>query len=540
MPSLRGRLIFWPAAWPLIALIPLLITAAPHSPLAHDAGYYSLQARWLGQDHGWLAPLWFQFPIFDRCIGAQWLMALALRLSGGQAWALELPARLAALASLGLSGWLALRLLPGSFSQRRSAAVLTVALLALTPLWLNYAHLATQDMLLLAVELAGLSAVLACEPERSSPWVVLAGLSPGLAFLIKGFMVVLPLLAVAPYLVLERRWLLRRSGFWLGVLLGWLPVAAWLALSIQHFGLPVVAGLWQKLLYLSGTDVYSAGPLYYLWNIPANTAPWILAALAGWILLWRLPLNRGARLLLLLYPLLLLLLLSGFRTKTPYYGLQLTPWIAMAAAVAVRYWSSAIGRSLRRLDGVIALVGAAVLAAGVLLAWPDSPARLALAAGSGLPPLPFLTLAAIGLGISWLLVPLAATPRHRQLALLLGPWLALALLVQGGLFSDRSPATRLALAPAPVRSLLAAGPIQAAMASPLSGDDHAQLILLALATNPAASQLLHPETVPPGQRVWVRRSDLKDESAWQVDLEAPALQGWVLAQRRPRAAGWSP
>jgi len=107
MLSLRGRFRFWPAALLLAGLIPLLLTAAPHSPLAHDAGYYSLQARWLGHGHSWLAPLWFQEPIFDRCIGAQWLMALAFRLSGDQTWALELPSRLAAMVSLGLSGWLA-------------------------------------------------------------------------------------------------------------------------------------------------------------------------------------------------------------------------------------------------------------------------------------------------------------------------------------------------------------------------------------------------------------------------------------------------
>jgi len=534
MLSLRGRFRFWPAALLLAGLIPLLLTAAPHSPLAHDAGYYSLQARWLGHGHSWLAPLWFQEPIFDRCIGAQWLMALAFRLSGGQAWALELPSRLAALLSLALGGWLALQLLPGEANDRRQKAGLSVALLALTPLWINYAHLATQDMLLLAVELTGLCALLTCEPGRSGSWALLAGLTPGLAFLIKGFMVALPLLAVMPYLVLERRWLLRRPIVWLGVLLGWLPVATWLLLSVQRFGLPVVAELWQKLLYLSGSDVYSAGPFYYLWNIPANTAPWILAALAGWVLLWRSPLERGPRLLLLLYPLLLLLLLSGFRTKTPYYGLQLTPWIAMAAAEAVQHWSDATSRRLRRLDGVIALVGAAVLAAALVLAWPDSPARQALAAGSGLPPVPLLLLAATGLGISWLLVPRAVSPRRRQLALLLGPWLALALLVQGGLFSDRSPATRLALEPPPVQALLQ-GPIQAAAGAPLSGEDHAQLILLALATPTTPSQLLPPAAVAPGQRVWIRRSELGNEGSWHVQLAPPALQGWVLAQRQAPA-----
>jgi 4-amino-4-deoxy-L-arabinose transferase-like glycosyltransferase len=530
-------------AAPLL-LAPLLLTAAPRSPLAHDAGYYGLQARWILQSGHWLAPLWFGEPVFDRSIGVQWLMALSLKLFPGP-WAEALPALLAAVASLLLSGWLARRLLP----QLPAAGPLTMALLALTPLWLNYAHLATQDMPLLAVELAGIAALVNCGPEDggsgrgpadSSPlWPLLVGLAPGLAFLIKGFMVALPMLAIAPYLLLERRHLLGRSAFWLGLALGWLPVALWLVLSLHSYGLELVGGLWQKLLFLSRADVYAAGPLYYLWNIPANTAPWILAALLGWPIAWRLPLDRGQRLLLLLYPLLLLLLLSLFRTKTPYYGLQLTPWIAMAASLGLQRWCQ-LDRPWRRpLQLALgALAASLLLAATLLLAaliWPAAPLQKLLAAADGLPAPALLALAAAGLGGCWLASCLMQIPRRRLLALLAGPWLALALLTQAGLFSDRSPALRRALAPPAVQRLLAQRPIQAAATAPLSGDDHAQLILLALATPTTPDQLLSVAAVAPGQRLWLRRSELPAAKDWRVLLEAPALRGWVLAERAERA-----
>ena len=530
-------------AGPLL-LAPLLLTAAPRSPLAHDAGYYGLQARWILQSGHWLAPLWFGEPVYDRSIGVQWLMALSLKLFPWP-WAEALPALLAALASLLLSGWLARRLLP----QLPAAGPLTMALLALTPLWLNYAHLATQDMPLLAVELAGIAALVNCGPEGGGPgrgsaassalWPLLVGLAPGLAFLIKGFMVALPMLAIAPYLLLERRQLLRCGGFWLGLALGWLPVALWLALSLQSYGLEVVGGLWQKLLFLSNADVYAAGPFFYLWNIPANTAPWILAALLGWPIAWRLPLERGQRLLLLLYPLLLLLLLSLFRTKTPYYGLQLTPWIAMAASLGLqrccqldRPWRRPLQLALG------ALVAALLLAATLLLAaliWPAAPLQKLLAAADGLPAPALLALAAAGLGACWLASCLMQKPRRRLLALLVGPWLALALLTQSGLFSDRSPALRRALAPPAVQNLLAERPIQAAAAAPLSGDDHAQLILLALATPTTPDQLLSAAAAAPGQRLWLRRAELPADKDWRVLLEEPALRGWVLAERAERA-----
>lgn len=513
----------------LAALVaPLLLTAAPVSFLAHDAGYYALQARWIDQSDQWLAPLWFGQPLFDRCIGAQWLMALAVRVHG--ATGVGVPALLAGAISLALSGWLAQRLLPGSPGERRQLAALTVLLLALTPLWLNQAHLATQDMPLLAVELAGISALVACRQEAGGRWPLLTGLTPGLAFLVKGFMVAVPLLAIAPWVLLERRWLLKRAWFWLGLVLGWLPVALWLGASIHSFGLPVVAGLWDKLLFLSRSDAYAPGPLYYLWNIPVNTLPWFPAALAGWALLWRRGLQREAS-LLLLFPLLMVLLLSAFRTKTPYYGLQITPWIAMAAAVALRHWSRAVGGRSRSTDLALAALGALVLAAAALVLWPDAPLHALLAGARGLPAWPALLLAGAGLGTAWLAVPWQHTPQRRIVALLLGPWLALLTLTQAGLFTDRSPELRQALAATSVENLLGRPGIQAAAGQPLSEADHAQLILLALATTHTPNQLLQPQAVAAGQMVWIRRPELDGLGRWRVHLTAPALEDWVLAER---------
>ena len=267
MKALRASLTF----------LPLLLTAAPRSFMAHDEGYYALQARWIAQGGQWLAPPWWDQVVFDRTIGLPWLIAAAYRLLGVAPWVAHLPSLVAAVASLLLTAALARRLLGGD-----GAGWLAAAVLALTPLWLDYAHLASQDMPLLALELLGLLALLRAGDTPQRHWTLLAGAWIGPAVLIKGFMVALPVLALLPFALLERRPVLRRPAFWLGLALGWLPVALWLGLSLRELGLPVVAGLWQKLLYLSESDVYSAGPLYYLWNLPANTFPWCLFALAGW------------------------------------------------------------------------------------------------------------------------------------------------------------------------------------------------------------------------------------------------------------------
>ncbi len=511
------------APWATLPFLPLLLTAAPRSFLAHDEGYYALQARWIAQSGQWLGPPWWDQVIFDRTIGLPWLIAAAYRLLGLAPWVAHLPSLVAAVACLLLTADLARRLVGGG-----GAGWLAAAVLALTPLWLDYAHLASQDMPLLALELLGILALLRAE-EAQRPWTFLAGAWIGPAFLIKGFMVALPVLALLPFVLLERRVLLRRPAFWLGLVLGWLPVALWLALSLRVLGLPVVAGLWQKLLYLSESDVYSAGPLYYLWNLPANTAPWSLFALAGWWGWLAGPLERPRRLLLLLYP-LLLLLLSAFRTKTPYYGLQLTPFVALAATAGLRSWSAGAGRWARGAALGAGGLGLLLLLAAVVVLWPGAPAGRLVANGvAGLAPAPELFAVAAGcLGLAWALVPWCRSGSRRLGALMVGPWLALALLVQAGLFTDRSPRQRQALERPESAAALAAGPIAAVAGPPLSGEEHAGLILVALASPRLTPRIGPAERVPPGERVWIRRLELP--AGWSVRLQAPELEPWVLAE----------
>lgn len=508
-----------------LPFLPLLLTAAPRSFLAHDEGYYALQARWIAQSGHWLAPPWWDQVVFDRTIGLPWLIAAAYQLLGQAPWVAHLPSLVAAVACLLLTADLARRLLGGG-----GAGWLAAAVLALTPLWLDYAHLASQDMPLLALELLGILALLRADAPPRRPWTFLAGAWIGPAFLVKGFMVALPVVALLPFVLLERRALLRRPAFWLGLALGWLPVALWLGLSLQVLGLPVVAGLWQKLLYLSESDVYSAGPLYYLWNLPANTFPWSLFALAGWWGWLARPLQRPRCLLLILYPLLLLLLLSAFRTKTPYYGLQLTPFVALAATAGLRSWSTGAGRWARGATLGAGALGLVLGLAAVAVLWPGAPAGRLVASGvAGLAPSPQLFAVAAGcLGLAWGLVPWCRQGSRRLGALLLGPWLALLLLVQAGLFTDRSPRQRQALERPGATAALAAGPTAAVAGTPLSGEEHAGLILVALASPRLTPRIGSAERVPTGERVWIRRQELP--AGWSVQLQAPELEPWVLAE----------
>ena len=510
----------------LMGLAPLLVYVGPRSFLAHDEGYYALQARWIQLSGQWLAPLWWDQPLYDRTIGVQWLIAGSEQLLGSGAWAAHLPSILAACASLVFTAQLGRQLLGFGMGW------LSALLLALTPLWLNYAHQASQDMPLLALELLGLLALLRCTPGKADPWPWLAGLWLGPAVLMKGFMVAVPVVAMLPLALMRRRHLLVDGRFWAGLALGAMPVALWLHLSIEQFGPGVVGGLVDKLLYLSKSDTYSEGPFYYFWNIPANAAPWSLAALVGLAVGWR-HWRGEQQLVLVTYPCTLLLLLSVFRTKTPYYGLQLTPFLALWAAFALKEWVASGPCRPRWPAWAAAVIGGVLLIAGSLVLRPS------LGLENTLAPLPSATVAvaAWSVGTSWLLLPQQHRSSRAFMAVLLGPWLAMVLLVQSGLFTDRSPLQRRALESAALQGALSQGPVAVVAPAPLDGDAHSQLILVALGTPHLGPMLRSLNDVPPGRWAWIQEQELsRIQSSEPITTLAKGsdLAPWTLVRRGHR------
>ena len=226
--------------------------------------------------------------------------------------------------------------------------------------------------------------------------------------------------------------------------------------------------------------------------------------------------------------LMLLLLLSCFRTKTPYYGLQLTPYLALWAAAGLNRFSAGAVARPRWLAWVVAgLGGLLISAAAVVLLAPGITLELQ--------PLnrPVVAAAATALGLSWLLLPQQRGRQRALAALLLGPWLALVLLVQGGLFTDRSPKQRLALAQAPIQAALIQGPVAVVSSNALSGEAHSQLILVALATPQLGPKLKTLAELPPGQWAWIERDQAAElkPPRWSAVAAGDDLAPWTLVRR---------
>ena len=524
-PQLLLALLIWVG-------ILLLLRSPQQSVLAHDEGYYAQQARWILVNQDWLTVGWWGTPIYDRTIGLQWLIALSYKAFGISEWAVRLPSTLTALGA-GLLTWrLGLRMAGGVVGLGAAA------ILAVMPVWAQASRLGTQDITLVFLELLGLWALLKAEESKHFwGWGMLAGTTVGLAFLVKSVMIVLPVIALMPYLIQRRRMHLLNPGLYAGLALGLGPAAIWLGLSIQTYGWLPLEELFGKLLLLAdaettGTAYHRATtPLFYLWNIPANTFPWCLLAIAGGILVFRKP-SITRKWLWLGYPLILLGQLLLFDTRTWYYPLQLYPFLAMWAALALvrlaqRYVSTRPSerRLPVRLSWILGILGGLLIVTGVgILAAPLWGLDPALRPYGG-----------VGLagGLGWLLpgwVMLQDRDRRWQrrgwlwqLGWLLGPWLAIATVFLTGLWGNYAPDVKTLLQTPPVAEIAQTQPIDFVRPNASRSG-----VLLTFYTPELGAQLNDWSEIPPSGYAWgplgVVPSDYRVIATvrdWQL-VQAPA------------------
>ncbi len=481
----------------------LLLTTFLHpSLMAHDEGNFAAEARFMVESGRWLSRLWWGEPVYTHGVLLNWLMAASYELFGIGTRSARVPSAITCLIAILLTYDIS-RIITG----RRMLGFLSAALLMLFHLWFQFGHLATQDMLLVCLELLGIWGLLKAEaePKRRLLWGFISGLVLGLGFLTKSFMVFLSAAALLPYLIFQQRRHrhLSNPGLYLGLLTGIGIVGLWLWLSIAQYGDVVSDSLFGKITELGEKPFHAdAGKFYYLWNIPANAFPWPLFSVIGAWFCWqdyRREASPNPYRWLLIYPFLLAGMLTSFSTRTPYYTLQLHPFLAMFAAIALyRIATQPLPRLRLWLSWSFGGLGFVLTAIGLLAYLPIAPDALS--------EVKMYAPIALVLGLGWMCLPWAAGQSAGQsagqlagrwlAAWMLPAWLAIALVGLTGLLGDYSPELRADLARSPVAEIIATEPVDF-MTGTDWPDTEAQktLVLLSFYT-PKLGQLNPTEKTP--------------------------------------------
>ena len=153
--------------------------------------------------------------------------------------------------------------------------------------------------------------------------------------MLKTYLTAIPLLAILPFLIKTK--IIKNKLFWLGTLVGFLPFFIWSYNIISIYGHKALSGLFTKLLTLSKNNNYSYNKpfYYYLWNLPANIFPWSLFSIIGFFNISKF--NKLSHYFLFKYPLLIMIFLSLFSTKTSYYPIQILPLISINSYLGLKF-----------------------------------------------------------------------------------------------------------------------------------------------------------------------------------------------------------
>lgn len=497
----------------LVWIVPLLLfTSGENSLIAHDEALYARRARRIFDSGDWISS-WGNN--HHKTPGPYWLIASFYQLFGVNEFSVRLPSIIFGIFCLFLIYEI------GKITLNKNLAWLGTAILSVEFLWLQYCRLGNPDLPMIFLVLLTIYSLIKAElnPKYSHILTFIAGLSFGLGFLIRSFFIVVPTIALLPYLIVENRrhrHLTNPYLYW-GLVVGFMPLLAWLWLNWQQNDHNTFSTLVDFVLKSAAEERAGNGILFYFWNIALKAFPWSFFSLLGLFLLIRRPWHHY-HLILVIFPLIFFIEITIFSTRLSHYALGLYPFIALLAAVALNWLGKVyeMGHNKRKswrqkgniprvLSYICCILGILfLLAAIVVYNWSE---RLSLTVANS-------QYAVIGLtvGLSWFIVPLVWIGRHKfgykflssgyWIAGWLVPcWIALALAGGFGLLSDYNPAYRIFLQQPAIASILKDHPIHFVQ---LSGKN---AVLLNFYT-PIHGQTVDTITqIPPSSYAWVNKNN---------------------------------
>ncbi len=412
----------------IFIFIPLIFYFGKRSYIAFDEGFYALQARWILDKGNWLIPLWWDKYVLDRTIGLQFLIAKSQEIFGRNIFAAYLPTTIAAILML----FITYKLHEEFFDKKYS--IVSPLILATTYLWFDYSHLATQDIVFSCLVTTGIFSLVKIKNKSNKFYILLFGIWIGLSFMMKTFLVFVPLISLLPYFLIKKNILISKY-FWLGLLLGFIPYLFW-SLSINpYLEKNIIFYLVEKFTILSNENTFTNPFYYYFWNIPATYLPWSIFAIVGTIC--NLYQSKEKKFILSFFPLILIGILSIFSTKTPYYSLQISSILTLNTYVGIKYLFNS-----KRFKLISIMITSRIVPFFIVSLTFTYYFFFKNTINFNFKENTYLILGLLFFGLSWSFIKHTHSFKQLLITLIIGPYLLTSFLLQSGLFTDRSRVLR--------------------------------------------------------------------------------------------------
>ena len=419
-----SRILKFKNLYKLVIFIPIIFYFGKRSYIAFDEGFYALQARWILDKGNWVVPLWWNEYVLDRTIGLQFLIAKSQEIFGRNISAAYLPSTIASILML----FITYKFHEEFFNKKY--AIISPLILATTYLWFDYSHLATQDIVYSSLVTIGLFSLVKIKNKENKLYILLFGIWIGLSFMMKTFLVFVPLVSLLPYLYLKKN-ILFSKFFWLGLLIGFVPFSFW-ALSINPFlEKNIIFYLTEKFTVLSNKNTFTHPFYYYIWNIPTTFLPWSIFAIIGTIC--NLYERNEKKYILSIFPLITVLILSIFSTKTPYYTLQISSIFTLNTYVGINYLFNS-----KRFKLIFLFLTSKIVPLFIVFLTFTYYFFFKNLSNFNTKENAFIILGLLFFGLSWSLINHKNSFKEILIILIIGPYLLTTFFLQSGLFTDRS------------------------------------------------------------------------------------------------------
>ncbi|WP_288257869.1 glycosyltransferase family 39 protein [uncultured Prochlorococcus sp.] len=504
----------------LFTFIPLIFYFGKRSYVAFDEGFYALQARWILDKGNWTIPLWWDEYVLDRTIGLQFLIAKSQDLFGRNIFSAYLPTTLASIMML-LTTY---KLHEELFDKKY--AIISPLILATTYLWFDYSHLATQDIIYSCLVTIGVLALVKIKSKNNKFYILLFGTWIGLAFMMKTFLVFVPLLSLLPYLFLKKNFLFI-NFFWLGLLIGFIPFLLWKFSINPYLDKNIIFYLIEKFNFLSSENTFTNPFYYYFWNVPVTYLPWSVFAIIGTT--YNISQCKGDRYILAFFPLILIAILSIFSTKTPYYTLQISSILSLNTFVGIKFLfnSYRYSRFFIFITSKIIPLFLFALTFTYYFFFKDS-------INFNTKENTFIVLGLLSFGLSWSFIRHKYSFKEILITLIIGPYLFTSFILQSGLFTDRSRELREKMEYVSSLDLVKNQTIMIDKKGINNSRSQSKIIRISLSTPKLGAGLESINQLKKSELAWT--SDLKTiktyEDSFEVIYENDVLNPWKLILKK--------
>ncbi len=504
----------------LLVFIPVVFYFGKRSYIAYDEGFYALQARWILDTGNWTIPLWFDNYVLDRTIGLQFLIAKSQEIFGRNIFWAYLPTTFAALIMLFITYKLHEELIDKKF------ALVSPLILSTTYLWFDYSHLATQDIVFSSLVTTGLFALVKIKSRNNNIYILLSGIWIGLAFMMKTFLVAVPLISLLPYLFIKRNLFLTKF-FWLGLLVGFIPYFIWMSSIDQYLDQNIIFHLFEKFHNLSNKNNFTNPFYYYFWNIPITFLPWSMFSIIG--IIFHKSENKDQRFILTFFPLILIIIISFFSTKTPYYPLQISTILTLNSFLGIKYlFNSKTYKSIFIFITSKIIPLFLISLASVYYFFFRNFTSLNFKENTNL----FIGL--ILFGLSWSFLEKKTNFKNVLIILIVGPYLLTSFLLGSGLFTDRSRELRETMEYVSSLDYVKNQNIKVDKSGINNPESNSKIIRIALLTPELGEGLTSINDLNPGELAWSSEFSDKsiNQSSYEILFKNDTLKPWRLILKR--------